>query len=80
MPNNIEEEIKKIVSEITEIPLDKITSDADFFADLAVDSLKAIEIVAALEKRYRVLIPEKDIPKIRTINQILEYTKGLKKD
>lgn len=80
MPNNIEEEIKKIVSEITEIPLDKITPGADFFTDLAVDSLKAIEIVAALEKRYRVVIPEKDIPKIRTINQILEYTKGLKKD
>lgn len=80
MPNNIEEEIKKIVSEITEVALDKITSDADFFADLGVDSLKAIEIVAALEKRYRVVIPEKDIPKIRTIKQILEYTKGLKKD
>jgi acyl carrier protein len=77
MPNNIEE---KIVSEITEVALYKITSGADFFTDLGVDSLKAIEIVAALEKRYRVLIPEKDIPKIRTINQILEYTKGLKKD
>lgn len=79
MPN-IEEEIKKIVSEITEIELDKITPEADFFTDLGVDSLKAIEIVAALEKKYRVVIPEKDIPKIRTIKQILEYTKGLKKD
>lgn len=80
MPNNIEEEIKKIVSEITEVPIDKIAPDTDFFTDLGVDSLKAIEIVAALEKKYRVVVPEKDIPKIRTINQILEYTKGLKKD
>ncbi|MDD4954353.1 MAG: acyl carrier protein [Candidatus Omnitrophica bacterium] len=80
MADITEQEIKKIISEITEVPVEKITPDADFFADLEVDSLKAIEIVAALEKKYRVVIPEKDIPKIRTLNQVLEYTKGMKKE
>ncbi len=75
MSNNYEQEITQMVSEIIEIPVDKIKPDADFFSDLGVDSLKAIEIVAAFEKKYRKVIPEQDIPKIRTIRQIVEYTK-----
>ena len=79
MVNNktYETEIKKLVSEITELPLEKLKPDADLFKDLGVDSLKAIEIVAAFEKKYRIVIPEKDIPKIRTIGQILEYTRKI---
>ena len=79
MSNNYEEEIRGFVSEITEVPAEKLTLDADFFTDLGVDSLKAIEIVAAFEKKYKIIIPEKDIPKIRTLRQVLEYTQGLKK-
>ena len=80
MTNNFEEEVKTLVSEIIEVPVEKLMPDADFFKDLGVDSLKAIEIVAAFEKKYRIIIPEKDIPNIRTLKQITEYTKHLKKD
>ncbi|MBI5056886.1 MAG: acyl carrier protein [Nitrospirae bacterium] len=79
MSNNYEEEIRQLVSDITEVPAGKLTADADFFKDLNIDSLKAIEIVAAFEKKYRVIIPEQDIPKIRNLRQIVEYTKQLKK-
>jgi acyl carrier protein len=80
MSNNREEEVKKIIADITEVPVEKLTLDADFFNDLGIDSLKAIEIVAAFEKKYRIIIPEKDIPNIRNLRQITEYTKHLKKD
>jgi acyl carrier protein len=78
MSNNFEEEVKNLVADILEIPVEKLTPEADFFNDLNVDSLKAIEIVAAFEKKYRVVIPEKDIPNIRNLGQIIEYTKNLK--
>jgi acyl carrier protein len=78
MSNNVEEEIKRMVSDIIEIPIDRLTTEADFFKDLNVDSLKAIEIVAAFEKKFRVIVPENDIPKIRNIGQIVEYTKNIK--
>lgn len=77
MPDIYETEITKMVSDIIEVPVAKLTADADFFTDLGVDSLKAIEIVAAFEKKYRMIIPEQDIPKVRTIRQIIEYTKKL---
>ena len=78
MSNNLEEEVRGLIADITEVPMERLTSDADFFDDLGIDSLKAIEIVAALEKKYRVIIPEQDIPKIRNLMQIIEYVKKLK--
>ena len=77
MSSTKEEEIRSMVAEILEVPIEKLKSDSDFFDDLNVDSLKAIEIVAAFEKKYRVVIPEKDIPTIRNLGQIVEYTKKL---
>ena len=80
MSNNFEEEVKKIIADITEVPVEKLTLDADFFKYLGIDSLKAIEIVAAFEKKYRIIIPENDIPNIRNLKQVLKYTEKLKKD
>lgn len=77
MSNNIEGEIKEMVSEILEVPIEKLTPEVDFFKDLKVDSLKAIEIVAAFEKKYRIIVPEEDIPKIRNLGQFIEYTKNV---
>jgi acyl carrier protein len=79
MQNTIEEEVKKLVADITEVPVEKLAPDADFFKDLGIDSLKAIEIVAAFEKRYRIIIPEEDIPKIRNLMNVIEHVKKLKK-
>lgn len=77
MSTNYEEEVRNLVSEIIEIPPEKLTNEADFIDDLNVDSLKAIEIVAAFEKKYRIVIPEEDIPKIRNLGTIIQYTKPL---
>ncbi len=79
MSDNLEEEVRQMVAEIIEVPVKKLTLDADFFKDLGVDSLKAIEIVAAFEKKYRVIIPENDIPKITTLRQIVKYTRNIRK-
>ncbi len=78
MGNNFDEEIRHMVADITEVPAEKLVPDADFFKDLGIDSLKAIEIVAAFEKKYRKIIPEADIPKLRSMRQLVEYTRNLK--
>jgi acyl carrier protein len=77
MSDNVEEEIRSMVSEILEVPVEKLTPEVDFFQDLNVDSLKAIEIVAAFERKYRIVVPEDEIPKIRNLAQLIEYTKNV---
>lgn len=78
-PNNeaLEQEIKTLIAGIVEIEEDKITSEASFVDDLGMDSMMALEILAALEKRYKIKIPEENLIKmtdlkkvIRIINQI----------
>ncbi len=78
MSENFDEELKNLVSDIIEVPVDKLLPEAEFIEDLQVDSLKAIEIVAAVEKKYRVVIPEPDIPKLRNLAQIIAYVKNAK--
>jgi acyl carrier protein len=78
MSINYEDEIREMVSEILEVPVEKLTMDVNFFEDLNVDSLKAIEIVAAFEKKYRIIVPEEEIPKITNLEKLVEYTKNIK--
>jgi len=77
MSNGVGDEIREMVSNILEVPVEKLNPEVDFFKDLNVDSLKAIEIVAAFEKKYRIIVPEDDIPKIRNLGQLIEYTKNV---
>ncbi len=48
--DKLEKEIRSIISEITEIEPEKITPDAKFVDDLGMDSMMALEILAALGK------------------------------
>jgi acyl carrier protein len=75
----MKKEIKKKVAEITELSEDKLNEDAKFVEDLGVDSMMALEIVASLEKKYKVIIPEDQIPKVRSLNDIYELLDKLMK-
>ena len=76
---NLEREIKEIISRVIEIPLGEIDSNADFVNDLGADSLSAIEITGAIEKKYKIVIPEEKIRTIRTVNQVIALAEELLK-
>ncbi len=69
--DNLESEIKALVSKIIKVPEDKISPDADLFKDLGIDSLLGVEIFASLDKKYGVNIPEKRLDKVKTLNDII---------
>jgi acyl carrier protein len=77
--DEMKKEIKKKVAEITELSEDKLKVDAKFVEDLGVDSMMALEIVASLEKKFKVVIPEDQIPKLRSLNDIYELLGKLMK-
>lgn len=68
--DNIKKEVKKLVSEISEIPQAEIRDNAKFAEDLGLDSMMALEIVASIEKKYKIVILEEKIPTIRSLNDI----------
>jgi len=77
IPQDLEKQIQDIVAKVIEIEPQTIGPDADFINDLGVDSLKAIEITGAIEKAFKVVVPEEKIRDIRTLNQAISLTKQL---
>lgn len=79
MSNNIEKEIISIISDVAEVDTNEITLDSNLVKDLGINSIKAIEIIVALEKKYKISIRDEDVPKITDVKQIVDLTKGLVK-
>jgi acyl carrier protein len=77
MINNLEREIISIVSDISGVDPEEITPDTILAKDLEIDSIKAIEIVVAVEKKYKISVRDEDIPNITTPRQIVDITKRL---
>lgn len=68
----LEKELKALIAEIVEIEEDRITPDANFVEDLGMDSMMALEILAALEKKYKLKIPEENLTKMTNLKQVIE--------
>ncbi|MHB8595617.1 MAG: acyl carrier protein [Ktedonobacteraceae bacterium] len=62
-------ELKTLVGEIIE--LDDFNDDDDFVTQLGVDSMLALEIVARIERRYRIRLPEESFAQMKTLNAVV---------
>ncbi len=73
---NLEQEIRDLVSDIIEVPPEKIEHDANLIEDLGMDSMMALEILASLEKKFKIRIPEEELTKITSLANIIDLTKA----
>ena len=71
----IDQEITQLIAEIIEMDPAEINPDANLVEDLGMDSMMALEILASIEKKFRIKIPEEDLPKITTVNRAIELAK-----
>ena len=67
----LESEIRAIVAEIIEVEPEELTLEAKFVEDLGMDSMQALEIMAAVEKKYKVQFPEDYLGKIANLSSLL---------
>ena len=77
MVQNVEKEIILIISDVSGLDEGEISSEKNFFKDLEVDSIKAIEITVAIEKKFKVSIRDEDVPKITTVKEAVELVNRL---
>jgi acyl carrier protein len=64
------EELRAMVAEVLELEPEELADDGDFTNDYNADSLRAIEILARIDKRYRVEIPQSELPTLRTLSAV----------
>jgi acyl carrier protein len=66
-PNQHLEELREIVAEVLEVEPSELTDGADFVEEYEADSLRAIEVLARVEKRYNVEIPQSELAEMRNL-------------
>lgn len=71
------ETIKEIVCDILEIEEDEVSEVSLFKEDHNADSLRAIEILAALEKEFRVVINQSELPRMVNLKGVYEVVSEL---
>ena len=69
----MEKEIIKIISEVAEVPAKKINLKTNLIADLDLESLDLVTLISEIETKYNLEIPDKEIKKIQTIEDIVNY-------
>jgi acyl carrier protein len=62
-------QLMEIVAEIADVPVETVSPDA-LLADLDIDSLRGLRIVAAVEKRWGIVVNEDAIGRIRSMGDI----------
>jgi len=56
--------IRELVCDILELDEDEVTETSLFKEDHDADSLRAIEILATLEKTFQIKIPQEELPRM----------------
>jgi acyl carrier protein len=55
------------------VSLDKIKPESKMFDDLGLDSIDALDMLALLDKQYRVKVNEEQARRIRTVEDAVQY-------
>lgn len=69
----MKEEIIKIIAGIVEVPEKSINENTNLLADLDLESLDLVTLISEIETKYELEIPDKEIKKIQTVGDIINY-------
>ncbi len=68
----IRNEIKRMVAEVTERQPEEISDTALFREDLGVDSLMALEIMVSVDQRYQISLPEEEFKTLTNVAETVD--------
>jgi len=77
MPDNLEQEVKQILSRLTGLDIKEISDGADVVNDLGIDSLKIIEIATEVERTYKIAVKDSELIKLRTVKDTVNFLREL---
>jgi acyl carrier protein len=67
--SELKEKLRAIVAEVSEI--DEIPDETPF-SELGIDSMIALEIVAEVERTYKVRVPEEELKTVTNFNSVYQ--------
>ena len=70
------DKLKEIIAEQLNIEGSSIKPDTNLMKDLEADSLDAVEIIMALEEEYDIEIPDEEVERFQTGEDIVKYVEA----
>jgi len=67
----VRETLKEVLIDEFEVEEDEIKGSANFFKDLEMDSLDAIDLIVMMDKKLNIDLKAEDAQKIRTIDEFV---------
>jgi acyl carrier protein len=67
--SDLKEKLRAIVAEVSEI---EQVPDTTPFADLGIDSMMALEIVAEVERTYKISVPEEELKGLTNFQSVYD--------
>jgi acyl carrier protein len=64
------EDLRAMVAEVLELEPEELTDTGDFMEEYGADSLRAIEIMARIDKIFKVEIPQTELPDLRNLKAV----------
>lgn len=68
---SMEAEVRALIAKSARVEPSEVTPDADLFDDLRIDSLEGLRLLATLEQRYGVTIPDHYLARLRRLKDIV---------
>ncbi len=65
----IRNSVRSLIAEVTERIPEEISDTAVFEDELEIDSLMALEMMVALDKKYNIDIPEEEFTELKNVNE-----------
>ena len=73
------EEVKTILARQLRIAPERVTLDAQIKRDLVADSVDILQLLMRLEDDYGITIPDQELAKFETVNDVVTFLDSLKK-
>jgi acyl carrier protein len=76
-PADVPGQINHILVRLFELKAAAVTAGARMKEDLDLDSLDAVEVVVAIERRFGFIADEEQVAKMRTVGEIHAYVEAM---
>ena len=68
----LEKEVRRVIELAIEKDISAVNLDDNIINKMGLDSMTALEIMAAVEERFKIRIQEQDLPRITSLRSITD--------
>jgi acyl carrier protein len=66
-------ELQELAAEILGVETEQVQMDVSFARDLAADSLDLVELIAAVEDKYDVELPDSELEQMKNVGDLWKF-------